>query len=375
MTAHECEYWINRSPQRPTLHNHATRSLPELFTACSTMENALYGDSMIEKLRSAGTAAEKEKEEIAEKLQQQALALKIEQEDKMKLLASQESVEKAAQEAVREAEERAAKKEAEMAAALAEVEKRRADLETEAASIQAAVNERAQALHSANSEYEKVQAMLAAARAAASASAASSAAAAAPASSASSASATPAAPITVDRAAVASAAGLNLAELEAVERRARQLEDEKLRLEREKMVLERSVRDMAQTTAKLQSDYEGAEAARKHLEAQMADLSNEEGDLAKERQLRKRLERKLQIAEDSLKRLDAALRRTGVKLDVDVFADVKTLLTYFEERCVSYCAAMPTPPSCQAKPWPSPLSFNCNLSPLFDHLQDGGSQA
>lgn len=64
----------------------------------------------------------------------------------------------------------------------------------------------------------------------------------------------------------------------------------------------------------------------------MSQLNNEEGDLAKERQLRKRLERKLQIAEDSLKRLDGALRRSGVKLDVDVFADVKTLLSFFEER-------------------------------------------
>jgi len=54
--------------------------------------------------------------------------------------------------------------------------------------------------------------------------------------------------------------------------------------------------------------------------------------LLKERQLRKRVERKLQIAEDSLKRLDHALKRSGVKLDVDVFADVKTLLSFFEER-------------------------------------------
>ena len=61
-------------------------------------------------------------------------------------------------------------------------------------------------------------------------------------------------------------------------------------------------------------------------------IFSEEGDLLKERQLRKRLERKLQIAEDSLKRLDAALRRNGVKMDVDVFADVKTLLAFFEER-------------------------------------------
>ena len=77
---------------------------------------------------------------------------------------------------------------------------------------------------------------------------------------------------------------------------------------------------------------ENSEAARKRLEAARTELSSEEGDLANERMLRKRLERKLQIAEDSLKRLDGALRRNGVKLDVDVFADVKTLLSFFEER-------------------------------------------
>jgi hypothetical protein len=44
------------------------------------------------------------------------------------------------------------------------------------------------------------------------------------------------------------------------------------------------------------------------------------------------LERKLQIAEESLKRLDAALKKNSFKLDVDVFADVKTLMSFFEER-------------------------------------------
>ena len=54
----------------------------------------------------------------------------------------------------------------------------------------------------------------------------------------------------------------------------------------------------------------------------------------KERALRKRLERKLQIAEESLRRLDGALRRNGVRLDTDMFADVRTLMIFFEERCV-----------------------------------------
>ena len=61
-------------------------------------------------------------------------------------------------------------------------------------------------------------------------------------------------------------------------------------------------------------------------------VNEKEKQVEKERRARRRLERKLQIAEDSLKRLDQALRKSGIKLDVDVFADVKTLKKFFEER-------------------------------------------
>jgi len=49
------------------------------------MENAKLGDAMIEKLRAHGTAAEKEKIDVMERLQEQAMALKAEQEEKLKL--------------------------------------------------------------------------------------------------------------------------------------------------------------------------------------------------------------------------------------------------------------------------------------------------
>ena len=81
---------------------------------------------------------------------------------------------------------------------------------------------------------------------------------------------------------------------------------------------------------------------RKKLQDQFESLSAEDTDLLKERQMRKRLEKKLQIAESSLKRLDAALKRNGVKMDVDVFADVKTLMTFFEERCVTWGTSWPS---------------------------------
>jgi len=61
-------------------------------------------------------------------------------------------------------------------------------------------------------------------------------------------------------------------------------------------------------------------------------VKEQKDKLKKETRERRKLERKLAIAEDSVKRLDDALRRNGIKLDIDVFADVKTLLKFFEER-------------------------------------------
>ena len=92
------------------------------------------------------------------------------------------------------------------------------------------------------------------------------------------------------------------------------------------------MREMTATTQALRSDLTSAEQQKARLQNQLRDMSSEDTELSTERQMRKRLERKLQIAEDSLKRLDHALRKSGVKLDIDVFADVKTLMTFFEER-------------------------------------------
>ena len=352
-----------------------------------TMENARLGDAMVERARAEGTAKALEAEAAMQQLQDAAIALKREREDKLRLEANQEHVLAQA----RAADERAAKKEAELAAALAEMEGRKAELEKEASGIQAKIQERVKALADAAGEFDKVQAMLAAARERAgvaaeaapvtlradegevdsplasapvatnnaSAPAASglsgmmqsittalgggskatsstsapprpAAAAAPPAPAPTSA---PSAPLSdADRAKVAAAAGMSVAELEAVERRSRALEEEKLRLEREKIALERSVRDMKAASAAMRDELESSEASRARLEGQLADLGSEDSDLLKERQLRRALEAKLKHAEESLARLELALRRNNVKLDVDVFADVKALMAFFEER-------------------------------------------
>ena len=64
-----------------------------------TMENALLGDSMIEKLRAEGTAAETEKGEAMKLLQEEALRIRKEGEDKLRLVENSEQVFAAAKEA------------------------------------------------------------------------------------------------------------------------------------------------------------------------------------------------------------------------------------------------------------------------------------
>lgn len=110
-----------------------------------------------------------------------------------------------------------------------------------------------------------------------------------------------------------------------MEARARHLEAEKARLESEKLALERQMRDMKLSLT-------SSEAGRKRLEGQLEVVGKEEGALAKERTLRVDAEKRLAEAELRMKRLSAALERSGTKLDVNVFADVKALMTFFEEQ-------------------------------------------
>jgi hypothetical protein len=51
-----------------------------------TMENAMLGDSIIEKLRAAGTAAEAEKTAACKALEDEAMRIKLEGEEKLRLI-------------------------------------------------------------------------------------------------------------------------------------------------------------------------------------------------------------------------------------------------------------------------------------------------
>lgn len=252
------------------------------------------------------------------------MALARETEEKLQILSGQEAVLKEAS----VIEERAKAKEAEVSAALQEMERRRADLEVQAAGIQAEVDARSSALAGANDEYAKLMTLLAAAKAAPPAPAPSAVAAPAPApaaaapSSASSSSASssaassslppppppasaaaapayaaqtgatmtalppppsssaafaPMSPAStaaaVHRAEAFGVAGMSRGDIAAIEARARQLEEDKLRLEQEKKALERSVKDMTATTANLQSSLHSAEEVRRQLQEQMTVLS------------------------------------------------------------------------------------------------------
>lgn len=230
---------------------------------------------------------EKEKEELLKQATDAALRLKEETEEKLRLLTLHE--ENAVH--AKEAEERMQQREHEMAAAMAKVEEKRRELEQQAAKLQEALAGKTLALAETENEYNKIQDAI------------------------NSSGSTGAVDI-----------------LETFYAKARALQEEKLRLERERDSLEKSMKDMSQTTQRLQTTLASTEAAKRQLESQMHQLYAEEGELDKERRMRRALERKLLIAEDSLRRLDAALRKHGIKLDIDVYADVKTLMNFFEER-------------------------------------------
>ena len=110
-----------------------------------------------------------------------------------------------------------------------------------------------------------------------------------------------------------------------MEARARLLESEKARLESEKLSLERQMRDMKLSLT-------SSEAGRKRLEGQLDSVGKQEGELSKERALRVEAEKKLAEAELRMKRLSAALEKSGTKLDLNIFADVRALMSFFEEQ-------------------------------------------
>ena len=62
-----------------------------------------------------------------------------------------------------------------------------------------------------------------------------------------------------------------------------------------------------------------------------------------ERQRRIKTEKRLRLAEDSLKRLDRALKESGVQIDLQIETDVKNLksqsLTYTFFLTPSYCGS------------------------------------
>ena len=77
---------------------------------------------------------------------------------------------------------------------------------------------------------------------------------------------------------------------------------------------------------------EEEEEVRKRIEEMLKNKSSIEHQLEKERVKRKKAEVKLKLAQDSVRRLDSFLKRSGANLDAEVTSDVKKLLRFFEDR-------------------------------------------
>jgi len=255
----------------------------ETLQNCSrvTMENALLGDSMIERLRAEGTAAAGGKEEEMQRLKAEALRLRGEKDTFEARLAEAAAAAAggggedaaaaaaAAEEAARRAEEEAAKR--------AEEEDRRIAAEAELEMLKAA---RQTDVDRQAAELAKLEEELAAAK-------------------------------------LASQGGSDEA-IAAAEARALELEAEKSRVVAEAAGLKLRVDEM--------------EASAEDLRRQLDDVKSQSKALKEETKERRKLEMRLRVAEGSVRKLDDALRRGGHKLDVDVFGDVRTLLSFFEER-------------------------------------------
>jgi chromosome segregation ATPase len=67
------------------------------------------------------------------------------------------------------------------------------------------------------------------------------------------------------------------------------------------------------------------------LDEESSTFAKYQEDLKLAKEKRAMLEKQVKEAEKSLQHLDAALRKSGVKIDIDVTADVKNLTSFFEE--------------------------------------------
>jgi myosin heavy subunit len=224
-----------------------------------TMENALLGDSIIEKLRAEGSGSSPEQDAQIARLQEEAMRLRKEKDD---------------------FESRLAEGDETIARARAEVAKRK-ELEEELARERAA---KAEALQASARKLAELESAL-------------------------------------DDARESSLSGKDATAMSEALAKADALEKEREKMLAEQAGLREQVSAMAHTAEVLQK--------------KLKEVKDQSSKLKEETRERRKLERKLQIAEDSVKRLDDALRRSGMKMDVDVFADVKTLLAFFEERAES----------------------------------------
>ncbi|XP_065920784.1 pleckstrin homology domain-containing family D member 1-like [Dysidea avara] len=143
------------------------------------------------------------------------------------------------------------------------------------------------------------------------------------------------------------------------ERIAKQLEEEKKRLEMATTELKTGLEGLAQKSEQLEKEKETvtsmleekekvsilledekkrATEQAKLLEMDLENVLREKEktlhQVEEERAKRKKTEKRLRHAEDSLKRLDKALRDSGIKIDIEIEADVTNLKNFFED-CVA----------------------------------------
>ena len=100
-----------------------------------------------------------------------------------------------------------------------------------------------------------------------------------------------------------------------MEKRATSLEEERLAAD---AMLQQARAEAEAAAAEMAKVTEARESLQSELGQAMMEKEVALKAALQEQSEREKLEKKLQMAEDSLKRLDAALRKSGVKVDVDI---------------------------------------------------------
>eukprot|EP00054_Salpingoeca_dolichothecata_P005857 m.36521 g.36521 ORF g.36521 m.36521 type:complete len:535 (-) comp16016_c0_seq1:60-1664(-) len=267
-----------------------------------TYKNACLGDTLVASLKAKGSELEKQKEATLEQLKKEGEALKIERnnvenmtEEVQKLLDEKKRAQALADKLSEEQDERI-KQLQKTNTAIETMARKKAELEEKANELASKLKA---ASHESNLTMQQLQDRDREAQ-----------------------------NLAQEKELLAAATAQLAENLANMEGKAQKLESEKQQAEIKLSAAEQSAREFQD---EIQEVTKVAQSLESEVATSVAEKEKAQREKAKERRERLKVERKLKLAEDALARLEKALRDSGVKIDIDIEADVSSLKKFFEE--------------------------------------------